>query len=79
MGVFQCNIAHRRSVAVLCMLYKIKSTPMHPLHHALTLPYVPMWFKRGALVDIGIPMNLLAIEHRCNAIIFSPLSIFLER
>ena len=24
-GVFECNIAHRRSVTVLCMLYKIRS------------------------------------------------------
>ena len=27
-GVFQCDIAHRRSVAVLCMLYKIRCDPM---------------------------------------------------
>ena len=25
-GVFECDLAHRRSVAVLCMLYKIKCT-----------------------------------------------------
>ena len=30
-GVFECDIAHRRSVAVLCMLYKIRCNPMHPL------------------------------------------------
>ena len=33
--VFECNIAHRRSVAVLCMLYKIMCDPMHPLNDAL--------------------------------------------
>ena len=27
-GVFECDIAHRRSVAVLCMLYKIRCNPM---------------------------------------------------
>ena len=30
-GVFECDIAHRRSVAVLCMLYKIRCNPVHPL------------------------------------------------
>ena len=31
-GVFECDIVHRRSVAVLCMLYKIRCNPMHPLN-----------------------------------------------
>ena len=30
-GVFECDLAHRRSVAVLCMLYKIRCNSMHPL------------------------------------------------
>ena len=30
-GVFVCDIAHRRSVAVMCMLYKIRWSPMHLL------------------------------------------------
>ena len=29
--VLECNLAHRRSVAELCMLFKIESNPMHPL------------------------------------------------
>ena len=49
-GVFECNIAHRRSVAVLCMLYKIMCNPMHPLNGALPRPYVPVRVTRGALV-----------------------------
>ena len=28
--VFECDIAHRRSVSVLCMLYKTRGIPMHP-------------------------------------------------
>ena len=40
-GVLECNLAHRRSVAELCMLFKIKSNQMHPLSGALPLPYVP--------------------------------------
>ena len=33
-GVLECNLAHRRSVAELCMLFKIKSNPLHPLSGA---------------------------------------------
>ena len=49
-GVFECNLAHRRSVAELCMLFNIKSNPMHSLSRALPLPYVPARVTRGALV-----------------------------
>ena len=49
-GVFECDIAHRRSVAVLCMLYKIRCNPVHPLNCALPGPYVPVRVTRGALV-----------------------------
>ena len=49
-GVLECNLPHRRSVAELCMLFKIKSNPMHPLSGALPLPYVPARVTRGALV-----------------------------
>ena len=45
-----CNLAHRRSVAVLCMLFKIKSNPMYPLSGAFHLPYVPACVTRVALV-----------------------------
>ena len=34
-GVFECDISHRRSVAVLYMLYKIRCNPVHPLNGAL--------------------------------------------
>ena len=48
-GVFESDIAHRRSVAVLCMLYKIRCDPMHPLNDALPGPYVPVRVTRGTL------------------------------
>ena len=41
-GVFACDLAHRRSVSVLCILYKIRRNPMHPLYGALHVPYVPV-------------------------------------
>ena len=40
---------HLRS-AVLCMLYKIRCSPVHPLNDALPGPYVPVRVTRGALV-----------------------------
>ena len=49
-GVFECDITHRRSVAVLCMLFKIRCNPRHQLNDALPGPYVPLRVTRGALV-----------------------------
>ena len=48
-GVFECDIAHQRSVATLWMLYKIRYNLMHPLYGALTVPYVPVLDIRSAL------------------------------
>ena len=50
-GVFECDISHHRSVAILCMLYKIRCNPVHPLNGALPGPYVPARVTRGALVS----------------------------
>ena len=52
-GVLDCNLAHRPSVAELCMLFKIKSNPMNTLSSALPLPYVPAHVTRGAFVRLG--------------------------
>ena len=41
-GVFECDIAQRRSVAVLCLLYKIRCNTVHLLDSALPGPYVPV-------------------------------------
>ena len=49
-GVFECDIAHRWSVAVLCVLYKIMCNPMHLLNDALPGPYVSVRVTRGAMV-----------------------------
>ena len=35
-GVFEGDISHRRSVGVVCMLYKIRCNPVHPLNGALS-------------------------------------------
>ena len=49
-GVFECDISHRRYVAVLCMLYKIRCNPVHPINGALPGQYVPARVTCGALV-----------------------------
>ena len=49
-GVFECDISHRRTLAVLCKLYKIRRNPLHPLNGALPGPYVPVRVTHGALV-----------------------------
>ena len=48
--MFECDIAHRRSFAVLCMLYKTRCNQMHPLNDALSGPYVAVRVTLGALV-----------------------------
>ena len=71
-SVFECDIAHRRSVTVLCMLHKIRCNPMHPLNDALSEPYAPVRVTRGALVHIGILMRHLAAGPRSAAGLLFP-------
>ena len=75
--MFEYDLAHRRSVAVLRMLYKIRCNQMHPLYG---VPYVPVRV-------IGTPMRLLGAEPRsiagllfpcqclCGTIIVTPCSM----
>ena len=41
-SVFGCDIAHRRSVAVVFMLYNIRFNPKHSPYGALPVPYMPV-------------------------------------
>ena len=61
-GVFECDIVNRLSVAVLCMLYKIRFNQMHPLNNALVGPYVPVRVTRGAPVAHWYTYG----PHRCR-------------
>ena len=45
-----CDSARCRSVAVLCMPYKVRCNLMHPLNGAVPGAYVPVWITCGALV-----------------------------
>ena len=49
-GMLNCDLSHRRSVAVLCMLCRIRCNPKHPLCGALPVPYVPVRVTCGALI-----------------------------
>ena len=50
-GVFECNLAHRPSVVVLCILYKIRCNPLHLLYGALPVPYVPVRVTRCTVIE----------------------------
>ena len=80
-SVFECDIAHHRSVAVLCMLYKIRCNQMHPLNGALPGPYMcQCWLYAVLWSHIGTLMHRLVAEPRSTAcLFFSPLSVPLER
>ena len=47
----ECNLVHRRFVAVLGMLFKIKNNSTRLLTGALPLPYVPARVTLGTLVS----------------------------
>ena len=49
-GVLECDISHHGWMAVLCMLYKIRCNPVHPLNGALPGPYVPLRVTHSPLV-----------------------------
>ena len=63
-GVFDCDISHRRFVAVLCMLYKIRCYQMHPLNGALPGPYVPVRVTLVALVAHRYTFCAASLQNR---------------
>ena len=65
--MFECDIAHRRSVVVLTMLYEIRCNPMHLLYGALSEPYVPCagYLRSMLWPQIGTLVRLLSeVPHR---------------
>ena len=61
-SAFECDIAHRRPMAGLCMLFKIWCNSVHLLNGALPGPYVLVRVTLRACVDIGTLMLRLAAE-----------------
>ena len=76
-GVFEYDISHHQSVAVLCMLYNIRCNLMHPLYGALPGPYVPVRVTRGALVAHWLIctalLQNLAVQHDFYSLFGVPL------
>ena len=79
--VFECDIAHHRSVAALCMQYKIRCKPMHILIGAL-----PAWSVCASAGYRRCPghtsVNLraaFAAEPRSIVGLLSPLRVLLKR
>ena len=76
--MLEYDIARRRSVAVLCMLYKIRCKAMHPLNGALPEPYVQVLVTRGVLVTYRYTctasLQNLAVEQD----FYSPLGVLVE-
>ena len=79
-GVLESSLAHRRSVAELCKLFKIKSNPLYPLSDALLLPYVPARVTSGALTahrHSFAPPRCRTSQYRRSFV--APLGVSLER
>ena len=85
-GVFEFDLTHRRSAAVLWMLYKNRCNPMHPLY--LYLSRMCRFVLHAVLLShIGTLMHLLTAESRsterllfpyqflCLTILVTPYSI----
>ena len=49
-GKFECDLAHHQSLAVLCMLYKIRCNLKHLLYGALPELYVPVHVTIDAVI-----------------------------
>ena len=49
--VFECDIAHRRSGTVFCMLYEIKCNPLQPI-------YAKVLYLSRMCREISVPVNL---------------------
>ena len=65
--VFECDIAHRRSVAVLCVLSMIRCNPMHPLNDAQCGLHSVPWSHIGIIL-----MRRLTAEPHCTAGLLFP-------
>ena len=75
-GVLNCDLSHRRSVAVLCMLYKIRCNPKHPLFRRSTCalcasPGYMLCFDRTSVYLCASPLQNLAVPQNFYSLSFS--------
>ena len=71
-GVFECDIAHRRSVALLCMLFKIRFNPCTLLMVSYLDHMYQCWLHAVLWSHIGALMHRLAAEPRSTAELLFP-------
>ena len=71
-GVLGCNLAHCQSVAELCMLFKIKSNPMHPFKRSIAFGVyasrvllVVLWLLTGTRSGLLVVRLLSIAEALC--------------
>ena len=62
-GILECNLAHRRSIAELCMLFKIKSNHRHPMSDALPCRMCRRVLLVVLWLLIGTRSRLLVVGH----------------
>ena len=80
-GVFECDIVHRRSVAVLCMLYKIRCIPdASSLWSSTCAVYASAGFTRcsghtSVYYSCASSLQNLTVPHY----LYSPLSVTVEQ
>ena len=80
MGVFECDLAHRQSVAVLCMLFKNRCTGYiyapprcrtSQCHRAFISQSVSVWNDLSAPLFDGV--GLVGFKSRTNVFLFTQL------
>ena len=71
----------------LCMLYKIRCNPMHPLYGAQPGPYVPVRVTRGAVIahrctylpsslqNLAVRQDFFPCQYLCGTILVGPYSL----
>ena len=80
-GVFECGIIYRRSVAVLCMLYQIRCNPMHPLKiiqcglHAVPWSHICILMRRLTAEARSTALLLLSSQCPSGTILLTPNSM----
>ena len=78
-GVFERDISRRRSVAFLCMLYKIRCNPVHPLNGALPDRMCQCGYTRcSGRTSVNLctaSLQILAVQQN----LYSILGVLLER
>ena len=78
-GVFECDIEHRQSVAVLSMLYKIRCNPMHPVNSTWTACASVGYTRCSGCTSVHLCASSLKNLAAVQQDFYFPLGVPLER